>query len=87
MAEEHESHGHSAAAWTLVGLVMLGSLLVSIGVAAGSHALDIVGVVIAAVGVAAGKLLSKAGFGAPALQAPGDQSHHDVPTQPQTGVH
>ena len=87
MAEEHESHGHSVAAWTMVGLVTLGSLFIAFGVAFGRHSLDIVGVIVCAIGVAAAKILSKAGFGAPALQAPGKQEHHEVSTQAQTGVH
>ncbi|MEO8851580.1 MAG: HGxxPAAW family protein [Allobranchiibius sp.] len=87
MVEEHENHGHSVAAWTMVGLVMLGSLAISLGVAFGSHALDIIGAIICAIGVVAGKALSKAGFGAPALHAPGDVNHDEVSLQAQTGVH
>lgn len=87
MAEEHENHGHSVAAWTMVGLIMLGSLLISFGVAFGLHWLDIVGVVVCAIGVVAGKALSSAGFGAPALHAPGDHDTSELPTQAQTGVH
>lgn len=87
MAEEHENHGHSLAAWTMVGLVMLGSLTIAFGVFFGSHALDIIGGIVCAAGVIAGKGLSKAGFGAPALRAPGDVSHDELPVQAQTGVH
>lgn len=87
MAEEHESHGHSVAAWTMVGFLMLGSLLVAFGVAFGRHSLDIIGLVVCALGLAAGKVLSNAGFGAPALHAPGNPNHDEVPTQAQTGVH
>lgn len=87
MAEEHENHGHSIAAWTMVGLVMLGSFIISFGVYFGSHALDIIGAIVCAAGVVAGKALSKAGFGAPALYAPGDVNHDEVPVQAQTGVH
>ena len=70
--EIHEDHGHSVAAWTCVGILMLASLLISFGVAFGNHVLDIIGVVLIFVGVAAGIVLSKAGFGsasAPQRQA------------------
>ncbi len=87
MAEEHESHGHSVAAWAMVGLLMVGSLFIAFGVAFGLHSLDIIGVIICLAGVVAGKALSKAGFGAPALEAPGDVNHDEVPVQAQTGVH
>lgn len=87
MAEEHENHGHSIAAWTRVGLMMLGSLFVAFGVAFGQHWLDVVGVVVAALGLVAGKALNRAGFGAPVLHAPGAQDTSELPTQSQTGAH
>lgn len=87
MAEQHEDHGHSLAAWTMVGFVVLGSIFIAFGVAFGRHSLDIVGVIICVIGVAASKILSKAGFGAPAMRAPGQEQHHEVSTQAQTGVH
>ena len=61
--EIHEDHGHSVAAWTCVGILMIASLLISFGVAFGNHVLDIIGVVLIVVGVAAGIVLNKAGFG------------------------
>lgn len=72
--EEPGNHGNSVAAWTMVALIILGSLLIAFGVAFGRHPLDIVGVVVCVVGVATGKILSKSGFGAPALLAPGATS-------------
>lgn len=88
MAEEEPGdHGNSIAAWSMVGILMFGSLFIAFGVAFGLHSLDIVGVIICVLGVATGKLLSRAGFGAPALEAPGDQKTEDVSTQAQTGVH
>ncbi len=71
--EEPGDHGNSIAAWTMVALIMLGSLLIAFGVAFGRHLLDIVGLVVCVLGVATGKILSKAGLGAPALRAPGDE--------------
>ncbi|MDQ2851633.1 MAG: hypothetical protein M3Y49_13045 [Actinomycetota bacterium] len=87
MAEEEPgNHGNSIAAWTMVAILILGSLLLAFGVAFGRHSLDIAGVVIGALGVATGEILSKAGFGAPALRAPGDQEDRQASPQAQTGV-
>lgn len=66
----HENHGHSVAAWTGVSLLIVAALLIAIGVAWGIHALQISGVIVAVIGVAAGVILSKAGFGAERVQAP-----------------
>ncbi len=85
--EEPGNHGNSIAAWTMVAIIILGSLVIAFGVAFGRHSLDIVGVVVCALGVAVGSILSKAGFGAPALRAPDDQESGEVPTRAQTGVH
>lgn len=70
--EIHEDHGHSVAAWTCVGILMVAALLISFGVAFGNHVLDIIGVVLIFVGVAAGIVLNKAGFGS--VPAPERQS-------------
>lgn len=70
--EIHEDHGHSVAAWTCVAILIIASLVISLGVAFGSHLLDILGVILVAVGVAAGVILSKTGFGA--ASAPERQS-------------
>ena len=59
-------HGHSAAAWAAVGVVILGSLIVSLAVVFGLLWLGIVGGVVAAVGGLLGKLLGAMGFGAKA---------------------
>lgn len=58
-------HGHSVAAWTAVGVVMLGFLLMSIAVAVGWGAtwLFVVGVVVVVVGALLGKVLGAMGFG------------------------
>lgn len=73
MSEEiHEDHGHSVAAWTCVTILMVATLLISLGVAFGSHLLDILGAILVVVGVAAGVILSKTGFGS--ASAPERQS-------------
>lgn len=77
-AEIHEDHGHSVAAWTCVGILMIAALLISIGVAFGNHVLDIIGVVLIFVGVAAGIVLSKAGFGSVSPPERQSETHESV---------
>ncbi|HZW45728.1 MAG TPA: HGxxPAAW family protein [Dermatophilaceae bacterium] len=60
---EH-GHGHSTAAWTAVGILLVASFLICLAVVVVSWPLAIVGIVLAVVGVAAGKILAMAGFGA-----------------------
>jgi uncharacterized membrane protein len=60
---EH-GHGHSTAAWTAVGILLVASSLICLAVVITSWLLAIVGIVLMVVGVAAGKVLSMAGFGA-----------------------
>lgn len=60
---EH-GHGHSTAAWTAVGILLVASFLICLAVVVVSRPLAIVGIVLAVVGVAAGKILAMAGFGA-----------------------
>jgi membrane-bound ClpP family serine protease len=62
MAEQ--GHGHSTAAWTAVGILLFASCLICLSVVVTSWPLAIVGIVLMVVGVAAGKVLSMAGFGA-----------------------
>ena len=57
-------HGHSAAAWAAVFVVMLGALVISLAVVFGNLWLGIVGGVITAAGGLLGKLLGAMGFGA-----------------------
>ncbi len=60
---DHISHGSSPAAWTAVGLVALGSLIMCIAVVVTTVWLFVVGAVVAVAGAGAGKLLSAMGFG------------------------
>ena len=62
MAADHED-GQSVASWTTVGLLLVAAALLSLGVGFGTLWLDIVGVVVVAVALVAGKVLSMAGFG------------------------
>ena len=56
-------HGQSLAAWTAVGVVMVGSLVAAFGVGFASVPLAIVGGVIALLGGPVGKILGAMGFG------------------------
>ena len=59
---EH-GHGHSTAAWTAVMILLVAAFLLSLSVVVQSWLLAIIGLVLIAVGVVAGKVLSMAGFG------------------------
>lgn len=58
-----EDHGHSIAAWSLVGIVLLGALISSVAVVAAMPWLFFVGLVVAAIGLVVGKVLQAMGFG------------------------
>lgn len=64
MEEQHEDHGHSVAAWTGVGVILLGVAVASAAMLIPNVPLFIVGMVICAVGLVVGKVLSMAGYGA-----------------------
>ena len=84
MAEHdtHEDHGHSVAAWTGVGINLLGFALMAVAVVVPSVALFVVGAVVCVLGAIAGKVLSMAGYGAKAVDGP------DAPesAKPELGV-
>ncbi|HSU74826.1 MAG TPA: HGxxPAAW family protein [Terrabacter sp.] len=69
MEEQHEDHGHSTAAWTGVGFILVGAAIAAVAVAIPSLWLAIVGAVIIIAGVVAAKVLSMAGYGADAHHA------------------
>lgn len=56
-------HGNSPAAWAMVLLVMLGSLVISVGISVPSIVLDVIGAVIIVIGLIVGKVMSLAGYG------------------------
>ena len=60
---DHDNHGQSPAAWTAVGIVMIGCLVMAIAVVIASLWLFVVGAVIAVLGGFSGKVLSAMGFG------------------------
>jgi hypothetical protein len=56
-------HGNSVAAWTAVGVMLVGVLLMCVAVVALTAWLFVVGVVVVALGAVTGKVLSAMGFG------------------------
>lgn len=60
----HDRHGNSVAAWTTVGVMMVGFLLMSVAVAVPSWLMFAGGALVVAAGAIAGKVLSAMGFGA-----------------------
>jgi hypothetical protein len=60
---DHDHHGRSTAAWTAVGIIMLGALIMSIAVVIDTVWVFVAGAVVVLVGVIAGRLLSAMGFG------------------------
>ena len=65
-----EDHGHSIAAWTAVGVVLVGSAVAAWAVVVTSTVLFVVGLVICVLGAVAGKVLSMAGYGAVTVDGP-----------------
>ena len=60
---DHEDHGHSVAAWTSVSILMVASLVMAAAIVWPSAGMFIAGVVLAVIGIVAGKVLAMAGFG------------------------
>jgi hypothetical protein len=89
--EEHESHGHSRAAWTAVVIILIGTLVMSLAVVFPSVLWFAVGAIIVVAGAVAGKVLAMAGYGDKASTY--EATHHaggnaDLPgrTQPDSGT-
>jgi hypothetical protein len=61
--EQHEDHGHSIAAWTSVGIILVGAVVTSIAIVMANVPLAIVGAVVIVLGGIAGKVLAMAGYG------------------------
>jgi hypothetical protein len=63
MEEQHEDHGHSTAAWTGVGIILIGTAIASVAVVIPSLVVGIIGAVVMIAGVVAWKVMSMAGYG------------------------
>ena len=64
MSAEHEDHGHTPAAWTLVGIVIAGFTVGGVVVIIANIPIVIVGAVICVVGIVVGKVMQMMGMGA-----------------------
>lgn len=62
-AEHHDNHGQSVAAWTGVTILMVAACVMAWAVVQASSGLFIAGVVLAVIGIVAGKVLAMAGYG------------------------
>ena len=62
--QQHLGHGNSVAAWTAVGIMLIGALIGAVAVAVWSMPGLVVGVVVIVLGVIAWKVLDKMGYGA-----------------------
>ncbi len=60
----HDSHGNSVAAWTAVGIIAVGFLLVAIAWVRSDIPLYLAGAVVIIAGAITGRILSAMGFGA-----------------------
>ena len=86
--QEHaESHGHSTAAWTGVGLVTLGSLVMSLAAIFPSIFWFCFGAVIIVAGAVAGKVLSMAGLGAHEAKAGSREGRANGAKEPGSSRH
>ena len=63
MSEHDDNHGHSVAAWTAVLILIVATAVMCLAVLFPNVWLFVAGVVLAIVGVVAGKVLSMAGYG------------------------
>jgi hypothetical protein len=61
--EHEESHGHSLASWTLVGVELVGTFVICLAIVLKSIPLAVIGGVVCVIGLVAGRLLQMAGFG------------------------
>ena len=64
MDEHDDNHGHSVAAWTTVGILIVAAAIMSAAVLVQSVWLFVGGAVLVVVGLVTGKVLSMAGYGA-----------------------
>ncbi len=86
MEEQHEDHGHSTAAWTAVGIMLVGAALGSIAVVIPSLVLGIVAAVVIVAGAIAGKVLAMAGYGSKPHDREGEDLLADAPDERGTST-
>lgn len=61
--EIHEDHGHSTAAWTGVTLMIIGSIVWTLGIVLSRDLITWIGVALTVIGALAWPVLIKMGFG------------------------
>ena len=84
MEEQHEDHGHSVAAWTMVGIILVGAIIGCIAVIIPSVPVGILSAVVIVLGAVAGKVLSMAGYGAAAHDTESESILADAPDESGT---
>jgi len=62
--DEHDSHGHSVAAWTTVTIIIIAAAIMAFAVLFPNEWVFAGGAVLVVAGLVAGKVLSMAGYGA-----------------------
>jgi hypothetical protein len=70
MAHENDGHGSTPAAWTLVTILMIASVVGAIGIVSANYALFWVGVGLVVVGLIVGKIMQMMGLGQAPKQRP-----------------
>jgi hypothetical protein len=63
MADAHDNHGQTPAAWTAVGIMLLGCIISAFGVVYLNWPLFWAGLAVVALGAVAGKVMQMLGFG------------------------
>lgn len=63
-------HGHSVAAWTAVGVILVGAVVMALAVVFPHLVWFVIGAVIVVLGAIIGKVLAMAGFGAKTVNGP-----------------
>ena len=79
-----EGHGNSVAAWTAVSVITLGFLIGAVAFPLSSTWLFWIGVVVAVLGVVAGKVMAMMGFGVDGSGHPVDSSSSSSSTTTTT---
>ena len=70
MAQEHDNHGSTPAAWTAVTILMIASVVGAIGIVSHNYTLFWVGVGLVVVGLIVGKVMQMMGLGSPPKHRP-----------------
>jgi hypothetical protein len=86
MEAHNEDHGHSVAAWTAVGIMLVGAAVGSVAVVIPSLVLGIIAAVVIVVGAIVGKVLAMAGYGSKPHDREGEDFLADAPDERGTST-